>query len=93
MTTKLAALLLLATPFIAGCSDEHDDGHSHGELPLECEEIRVACHEVDVGDPGEVNDCHQLAHDGHRDDCVAQQDTCIAICEAAAGDGGMHDGG
>ena len=90
----VSALALAAV----GCSsddEEHgngDGGHGH-ELSPECQAIVDACHEVDMGDPGPINDCHAAAHDNDQTHCVDNGASCIALCEAAGMDGGAHDAG
>lgn len=53
-----------------------------------CTDIIHACHPVDQGLPGPINDCHELGHENRTSDCQAQRDACVALCEAAAADGG-----
>jgi hypothetical protein len=52
-----------------------------------------ACHRVDTGEPGPIHDCHEKAHANDQTHCVDNGASCIAMCEAAASDGGMHEGG
>jgi hypothetical protein len=53
-----------------------------------CQAIIDKCHELDVGDPGAIHDCHELAHDAPDDaTCAAKKDECTKACVPAA-DGG-----
>jgi hypothetical protein len=89
LLSVVAALPLLA----AACgSDDPEENHEH-QQPAECEPISDACHAVDTGDPGPIHDCHETGHDGTAAECTAAAANCIALCEAAAADGGGHDGG
>lgn len=98
----LLAAFGLCVAMTGACGDDHhhdDEGHHgdgdhHGgdELDEDCQAIMDVCHGVDMGE-GEISECHTIAHDNVAADCLAEQDRCIAVCEAAAVDGGMHDGG
>ncbi len=99
----LAALAAIALFALGACGDEHghdDDGHSHGKMPAECQAIIDACHDKDTGDPGPLNDCHTIGHDGKKDACIAAGTStsfggtsCPAVCVAAPiPDGGTHHG-
>jgi hypothetical protein len=48
-----------------------------------CEAIMDACHEKDDGTNAEVSACHEVAHEEDAAQCAAQQDACIATCDAA----------
>lgn len=106
-TTKLFAVtaaffLGAAAAAGMGCSDDHDhddnahaDGGHTSEYPV-CKAIIDVCHEVDMGDPGQIHDCHEIAHNAAalKSDakCVESRDVCVAICSAAHGDAGAADG-
>ena len=60
-----------------GCAES---GHDHAAA---CSPIIAACHEVDPGH-GPIHDCHETGHAGDDVACSAMQDTCVALCEAAA---------
>lgn len=63
---------------------------THTSFPS-CEEISLACHNVDVasdGGPGE--ECHVLSHVSRTEEaCAAKKTECLTYC---SGDGGI-DGG
>jgi hypothetical protein len=93
MTSSLLLFVRAATSLLVAaaagsalvaCSDDHaDDDHSHGDLPASCQSIVDACHTKVVG-PGELDDCHELAHHGDDADCKAAiSDGCVEKCEAA----------
>jgi hypothetical protein len=89
--TVLGASLVLAMSAlgIAACSDddtkppvEQEHEHEYCDLPPVCQEILVACHAKDLGDPGEVHECHETAHDvGTEAGCEAVHDECIELCD------------
>ena len=89
----LGALLLVGA--IGACGDEEPANHGSGELSADCEAIMHTCHLVDFGNPGEIHDCHELAHHNNAAACSALRDACIATCAAAsdAGSDGATDGG
>ena len=56
-----------------------------------CEEISVACHNLDDGAASPARECHGLAHRATDEaTCLAKRADCLADCgaEAAAGDAG-----
>lgn len=96
-----AGISLSAALIVLACDDhDHDDGdHSHAadaaphtsKYPL-CNDITQACHKYDLGDPGVIHDCHELAHGATKnEDCQPRHDECLATCAAAGADAG--DGG
>jgi hypothetical protein len=92
---QLTFLCAFGLTVLAGCGDDHHDDDGHGEATAACQAIVDACHEVDHGN-GDAHDCHGIAHENHDEDCVSEQDRCVALCEAALADGGGHhdeDGG
>lgn len=93
------AAAVLGLCVLAACEEGHshdDNPGDHHDLTSEaCQEIMDVCHDVDIGE-GEIVECHDIAHEDVHEDCVAEQDRCISLCEAAAADGGEHhdeDGG
>lgn len=95
---QLVLSLALGLSTLAGCGDDHDHGdegdagdhHHHGEeLTEACQAITDACHDIDDG-TGEAAACHVIAHENHDDDCVSERTRCVALCDAAAADGGSH---
>jgi hypothetical protein len=72
-------VLGLATALL-GCMAEPSD-----PILIEgaCGEIVEACHTKDDGTPGQINDCHQIAHDEVESECSANHATCIELCNAA----------
>ncbi|TAK23850.1 MAG: hypothetical protein EPO40_25160 [Myxococcaceae bacterium] len=78
-------LLLLA------CSDEHNDGGSHGNLDPTCALIVERCHALDLG-PGPIHDCHQLAEGNNVAMCASRRTECLALCPLAS-DAGASDAG
>lgn len=90
--------LMLSTSLGCSSDDDHDDGDGHGgtashEIPAECQPIRDACHEKDVGE-GRVHECHETSHNGTAADCTPIHDECVQVCneapfpDADAGHGG-----
>ena len=73
----LAVPLLLAAPL--GCPADSDPMLIEGA----CGDIVDACHTKDDGTPGQINDCHQIAHDEDESACSADRDMCIELCNAA----------
>jgi hypothetical protein len=58
--------------------EEHLD---YCDLPTACQEIIDACHRKDLGEEGEVHDCHEVAHDeGTQAGCEAVHDDCVQVC-------------
>ncbi len=91
----IRGLLLIAAAAAHGlpaCTDDASasSGQNGEPYPDECADIITACHYKDTGDPGRINDCHTVAHDGERQACAdAIADGCIRDCEAAP----LRDGG
>jgi hypothetical protein len=74
----LAVPLLLAAPL--GCPADPEDPMT---IEGACGEIVEACHTKDDGTPGEINDCHGIAHDEDDAACTNVRAMCIEICNAA----------
>jgi hypothetical protein len=72
---------------LAGCGESTPDPH---EEEGACGEISEACHGVDTG-TGAIAECHDVAHEGVLTACEEREAECVALCQAAAGDGGAHD--
>ncbi|MCA9599672.1 MAG: hypothetical protein KC776_40465, partial [Myxococcales bacterium] len=95
---KVLVLLAMAA-LSGGCSSDDSSsgsggtsgsGGSGGGSAVNCGAIMDVCMPKDDGTPGDVHDCHMLAHEGVDTDCAAQKDTCVSTCNAAPGfDGGM----
>jgi hypothetical protein len=84
--------LFLALFLVACPSDPSptDAGHGAGGA---CTEITEACHDLDTG-VGPIAECHDLGHDGPIAVCETRLTECVALCNAARGDGGApRDGG
>jgi hypothetical protein len=81
-----SVLLAMCGLGLVGCSGDDDAEEDHGHDPESpsCAEIMDVCHAADEGE-GPAHDCHNVAHEDVEDDCAAQKDDCIAICEAELG--------
>lgn len=81
-------MILLSVGCGSSSSSQNDAGHvGPGES---CTAIVEACHPVDVG-TGEISVCHDLGHSGPSEMCDARRVECVALCTAAASDGGHLD--
>lgn len=83
---------------MVGCGGTTDaDAGVDAPSTLACAELASRCHDVAESGVAELVACHELGHDGEEAMCAAMRDSCIALCEAAAGDGGTthahEDGG
>lgn len=56
-----------------------------------CGEIVAACHPKDDGSDPMISECHELGHSGAAE-CIEQEATCVAYCEAAPPVGGTSGG-
>jgi hypothetical protein len=77
------SLLLLP---LASCSvDSPEPDHTAFAT---CEEISLACHDVDVAEEGGIGeDCHAVSHLARVEaSCVREKPVCLAYCR---GDGGF----
>lgn len=74
---------------LGACGSDDEEEHSEHVVPAECKPITEACHGVDHGTAGELHECHEGSHsEWTADECTANAANCIALCEAAASDGG-----
>jgi hypothetical protein len=60
---------------------------------VSCEEIAVACHNVDVTEDGGIGeDCHVVAHLARFEaTCLRERTMCLAYCSADGGGFDAHD--
>jgi hypothetical protein len=87
---KLSVALTTIVGFaLAACSDDDEHSDDHQAAVPECEAIFDACHRYDDGNPGPIHDCHELGHEGTKEQCVAATENCLELCSAPdGGDGG-----
>lgn len=97
MASAFVILTVAALSVTSGCKssdDDHDhpaDGGHVSSYPS-CQAIIDKCHPLDVGDPGPIHDCHELAHDAKDDaTCAAKKAECEKTCVAGAADAGTQD--
>lgn len=93
LSPRTIGTLFVALSLIAcgdgGGADAGTDAHAPGSES--CQRIVDACHEVDPG-TGPIHDCHETAHDVGTDEaCAPIETSCVAMCVAAAADGGVVD--
>lgn len=82
------ALFALAA---VGCGDDDGEGGDAGsDYGPSCGEIIAVCHDVDDG-TGRISECHDIAHEEVESACAPIVTECVALCVAAAGDGGAHE--
>jgi hypothetical protein len=94
-----------ALGFAACGGDDDDDVSASGGAPAQggngqggaaegpaCETIAETCHPVDPG-TGPLHECHETAEQGDPAWCVANGDSCLAQCRAAAESGAGGAGG
>lgn len=70
---------------LASCSvDSPESDHTAFAT---CEEIAVACHNVDVAEDGGIGeDCHVVAHVAKLEaTCVREKEVCLAYCSPDGG--------
>jgi hypothetical protein len=48
-----------------------------------CVRLGNICHKVDPGS-GPIHECHNIGHDGHVEDCIANYARCIPLCVNAS---------
>lgn len=91
MRKLLSLMLPLTLVFAVACgdddvADDDDDTDEHTSEYPACAAIIEACHPVDTGD-GDIAECHSTAHGASSNAvCEPEQERCVALCEAAAGD-------
>jgi len=81
-TVRLLSILALVA-CVLGCSDDHDEDHSHATRPAVCQEIGTRCHAFeDVS--AVAKECHEAAHETWTEaQCRAKKAECFAVCTAA----------
>lgn len=94
---SLAGALAVLGLVLAACGDDDGGGHDAGpDYGPSCGEITAVCHDVDTG-TGRISECHDIAHEEVEAACAPILEECVALCTAAAADGGAHghdhDGG
>lgn len=80
----------------SGCSTDDDHGHADGGVHYSshpaCDAIIKRCHPLDVGNDGEISECHVLAHEATSDGaCLARKEACFAACIETADAGVAGD--
>ena len=86
----LVVVTLGLSAVACGDDDGHDHGDAGGDYGPSCGEIIGACHDVDDG-TGRISECHDIAHEEVESACAPIVEECVALCVAAAADGGAHD--
>lgn len=85
---------LTLTPSCKSSDDDHDHSTDGGHVSSypSCQAIIDKCHPLDLGDPGPIHDCHELAHDATDDaTCAAKKAECEKTCVPGAADSGGQD--
>lgn len=86
MNRSVIVLGVALAGFTACSSEEHKESSVLGDASPrspypDCNAIAEACHPVDMGDPGEIHDCHEEAHGAKSNaDCTPIKARCVEIC-------------
>jgi hypothetical protein len=74
---RMATAVVLA---LGACGEETG---THDDLGEACAPIAEACHEVAGLGDAELDECHDIGHDGDEAACEAESERCLAVCAAA----------
>lgn len=77
-----AVLGLWLAAFVA-CTIGDDPAPTSHAHPPDCQAIINACHPKEEGNPGPINDCHEIGHGTEYARCTSEKARCVALCNAA----------